>query len=115
MVTAAEALDALRCIPDPELGVNIVDLGLVYDIVIDGRRAHITYTLTTLGCGIGPLLEGQMLEVLYAVGGIDEVTATLVFEPPWTRDRMAPEVRAVVGDRSFQPMGPDGTPVGFPR
>jgi metal-sulfur cluster biosynthetic enzyme len=99
------ALAALRAIPDPELGVNIVDLGLVYGVEITEGHAHVTYTLTTLGCGIGPVLEGQMQEVLYGLAGITRVTADLVLDPPWTRDRMTPEVRAVVGDREFHPMG----------
>lgn len=99
-------LDALRLIPDPELGVDIVSLGLIEDVAVDGGRVHVRYTLTTFGCGIGPLLEGQMYEVLYAVPGITEVTAELVFDPPWTRDRMSPEVRAIVGDRDFDPAGP---------
>lgn len=97
-------LDALRLIPDPELGVNIVDLGLIYDVDVDDQRiAHVTYTLTTPGCGIGPLLEGQMLEVLLSVPGVDDVVARLVFDPPWTRARIAPSVRDQIPVGPFQP------------
>jgi len=98
-------LDALRLIPDPELGVDIVALGLIDGVDVDGGRVHVRYTLTTFGCGIGPILEGQMYEVLYAVPGVTEVTAQLVFDPPWTRDRMSPEAREVVGDRELDPTG----------
>lgn len=94
---------SLRKILDPELGVSIVDLGLVYDVRISEGCARITYTLTTMGCGIGPLLEGQMREVLLGLPGIWEVEPEMVVEPRWTRDRMTPEVRAAVGDRQFQP------------
>lgn len=107
-----EAWDMLRHIPDPELGVNIVDLGLVYDVVItDAGEVHVTYTLTTLGCGIGPTLEAQMQEVLFTVPGVTDVSATLVFDPPWTRDRMAPAVRELVGEREFQPITIGDAPV----
>lgn len=101
-----DVLDALRVILDPELGLDIVSLGLVYGVEIDGGHVHVRYTLTTFGCGIGPMLEGQMYEVLYTVPGVVEVTAEVVFDPPWTRDRMSPEARAAVGDRELNPAGP---------
>lgn len=107
-MVADEALNALRVILDPELGLNIVDLGLVYEVDVTDGHAHVRYTLTTAGCGIGPILEGQMREVLYSVAGVTAVTTEFVFEPPWTRDRMSPTVRELVGDREFQPMGAAG-------
>jgi metal-sulfur cluster biosynthetic enzyme len=101
---ADEAREALKVIPDPELGINIVDLGLVYDVDVDGDgRAHVTYTLTTFGCAIGPILESQMQEVLYALPGISEVTVEFSLEPRWTRDRMSDVARALVGDRELHP------------
>lgn len=104
METSEEAAwSALRCILDPELGVNIVDLGLVYEVRTGDGTALVTYTLTTMGCGIGPLLEEQMREVLLGLPGITEVVAQLVMEPRWTRDRMTAEVRAAVGDRALRP------------
>lgn len=107
IVTDAQAvLDALRCIPDPELGIDIVELGLVYDVAIEDGRVTVRYTLTTFGCGIGPLLESQMYEVVYALPGVTEVVAELVFDPPWTRDRMSARARELVGDREFNPTGP---------
>lgn len=98
-------LDALSCIPDPELGVDIVALGLIDRVDIDGGTVRVRYTLTTFGCGIGPMLESQMYEVLYATPGVTEVLPELVFDPPWTRERMSPEAREVVGDREFDPSG----------
>jgi len=94
---------ALTGIPDPELGINIVDLGLVYGVAIDDGRVRITYTLTTLGCGIGPLLEAQMHEVVSALPGVVEVLPDMVLEPRWTRDRMSAEARATVGEQEFRP------------
>jgi metal-sulfur cluster biosynthetic enzyme len=99
-----EALKALEVIPDPELGINIVDLGLVYGLDIDAAgHAHVTYTLTTMGCAVGPLLESQMQEVLYSLPGIREVSIELTLEPRWTRDRMSSEARTAVGDRELHP------------
>lgn len=98
-------LDALRLILDPELGVDIVSLGLIDDVHVADGHVRVRYTLTTMGCGIGPMLEGQMYEVLYGLPGVVEVTPELVFDPPWTRDRMTPEVRAIVGDRELNPHG----------
>jgi metal-sulfur cluster biosynthetic enzyme len=100
---AAQVLDALRFIPDPELGISIVDLGLIYAVEVDGGTVHITYTLTTAGCGIGPVLESQMQEVLTGMNGVEEVIPELVMEPRWTRERMSPEARLLVGDREFHP------------
>jgi len=98
-----QLLDALKSIPDPELGVNIVDLGLVYDVAFENGCVVVTYTLTTMGCGIGPILESQMREVLSGLPGVSEVIPKLVMEPRWTRDRMSPKARAVVGDRELRP------------
>lgn len=106
MLDERAVLDALRCIPDPELGVDIVELGLVDRIDIDDGHVHVRYTLTTFGCGIGPMLESQMYEVLYALPGVTDVTPELVFDPPWTRERMSPRARELVGDRELNPAGP---------
>ena len=117
VVTGAdEAREALKVIPDPELGINIVDLGLVYDVDVDAAgRVHVTYTLTTFGCAIGPMLESQMQEVLYALPGISEVSVEFTLEPHWTRDRMSDEARAAVGDRELHPPSvPDLRTIGGP-
>jgi metal-sulfur cluster biosynthetic enzyme len=99
-------LEALRHIPDPELGIDIVELGLIDTIEIGEGHVVVRYTLTTFGCGVGPMLESQMYEVLYGLPGVVYVTPELVFDPPWTRDRMSPRARELVGDREFNPAGP---------
>jgi metal-sulfur cluster biosynthetic enzyme len=90
-------LEALRNVNDPELGINIVDLGLVYSVEIEGRTVHITYTLTTMGCPIGPLIEAEMKQFLSGMEGVDEVNAEMVLRPAWTPEMMSDEAKAALG------------------
>ena len=92
-----QVMDALRKVDDPELGINIVDLGLVYDVSIEGDAVHITYTLTTMGCPIGPLIEQQIKQMIEPIDGIDRVEAEMVLSPPWTPDKMSEEAKAALG------------------
>jgi metal-sulfur cluster biosynthetic enzyme len=96
-VTREQVLEALKEVLDPELGVNIVDLGLVYDVTIGDDTVHITYTLTTMGCPIGPMIEAQMQELLSGVEGVDKVEAEMVLRPPWTPEMMSEEAKAALG------------------
>jgi len=90
-------LEALRNVHDPELGINIVDLGLVYGVELEGDTVHVTYTLTTMGCPIGPLIEAEMRRFLSGVPGITEVNAEMVLRPPWTPEMMSEEAKAALG------------------
>ena len=92
-----EVMEALRQVDDPELGINIVDLGLVYDVSIEGDTVHIEYTLTTMGCPIGPLIEQQIKQLIEPIEGINEVDAEMVLTPPWTPDKMSEEAKAALG------------------
>jgi metal-sulfur cluster biosynthetic enzyme len=92
-----QVIEALKNVHDPELGINIVDLGLVYDVAFEGDTVHVTYSLTTMGCPIGPLIEAEMREFLSGVEGIDEVNAELVLRPPWTPEMMSEEAKAALG------------------
>ena len=78
-----KVLEALRNVFDPELGINIVDLGLVYEVAIDPEGGvDIQYTLTTMGCPIGPMIEDQMRAFVIAVPGVEEVRPEMVLRPP---------------------------------
>jgi metal-sulfur cluster biosynthetic enzyme len=90
-------LEALHHVHDPELGINIVDLGLVYGVEIEDRTVHITYTLTTMGCPIGPLIEQQMNQFVAAVPGVEEFSAEMVLRPPWSPEMMSDEAKAALG------------------
>lgn len=88
---------ALRKVKDPELNLNIVDLGLVYDIIVDGSDVQIDMTLTSPGCPAGPQIMGDVERVLKALPGIGNVTLNLVWTPFWNPDRIEPRVRAYMG------------------
>jgi metal-sulfur cluster biosynthetic enzyme len=93
-----EVLAALKSVIDPELGINIVDLGLVYEVEIaEGGDVDIQYTLTTMGCPIGPLIEDQMRAFLAPVPGIGEVRPEMVLRPAWTPEMMSEEAKAALG------------------
>jgi metal-sulfur cluster biosynthetic enzyme len=89
---------ALTQVFDPELGINIIDLGLVYDIdVHDDGDVDIRYSLTTMGCPIGPLIEDQMRAFLAPIEGLGEVRPELVFRPAWSPEMMSEEAKAALG------------------
>ena len=88
--------EALRNVIDPELGINIVDLGLIYDVDVNGGSVTVRYTLTTMACGLGPLIESGITEVVSALP-VDEVQTELVFRPPWSPDMMSAETKAMLG------------------
>ena len=92
-----QVVEALRNVHDPELGINIVDLGLVYGVDIEDRTVHVTYTLTTMGCPIGPLIEAEIQRFLAGVEGVSEVDAEMVLRPPWTPEMMSDEAKAALG------------------
>jgi metal-sulfur cluster biosynthetic enzyme len=90
--------EALKQVVDPELGINIVDLGLVYDVEISPEGAiSVEYTLTTMGCPIGPLIEHQIQSFLENVPGVTSVEAEMVLRPPWTPEMMSEEAKAALG------------------
>jgi metal-sulfur cluster biosynthetic enzyme len=96
--TQDSILDALRNVFDPELGINIVDLGLVYEVEIDPTGdVDIRYALTTMGCPIGPLIEDQMRQFLAGVPGVGEVRPEMVLRPPWSPEMMSEEAKAALG------------------
>ena len=93
-----QILEALKSVVDPELGINIVDLGLVYEVAVDpSGDVDIQYTLTTMGCPIGPLIEDQMRAFLAAVPGIGEIRPEMVLRPAWSPEMMSEEAKAALG------------------
>jgi metal-sulfur cluster biosynthetic enzyme len=93
----AVLLDALRTVIDPELFVNIVDLGLVYNVVRVDDKVNVEMTLTSPACPAGPQLVTQSKKALEGVEGVAEATIKLVLNPPWTPDRMTDQARDQLG------------------
>jgi metal-sulfur cluster biosynthetic enzyme len=82
---------------DPELGLDFVSLGLVYDVEVEGGDVHITFTLTTPACPIGPQVSEQMQEFVSEVDGVERVLPKMVFTPPWSPDRMSEDAKFALG------------------
>jgi metal-sulfur cluster biosynthetic enzyme len=95
--TRDEVIDALRVVEDPELGMDIVELGLLYDAEVEGSKVHVTYSLTSMGCPVGPLIEQQIEEAVQSLPGVENVDAELTWEPPWTPERMSEDAKFILG------------------
>lgn len=90
-------LENLKGVIDPELGLNIVDLGLVYDVDVEDGKAIVTMTLTSPGCPAGGMIMSGAQEAAGGTEGVEEAEVKLVWKPFWTPDRIDPEVRAALG------------------
>jgi metal-sulfur cluster biosynthetic enzyme len=88
---------ALRKVKDPELNLNIVDLGLIYEVRVDDTDIAIDMSLTSPGCPAGPQIMGDVEKTLKALPGVGNVTLNLIWTPFWTPDRIEPRVRAYMG------------------
>ena len=89
---------ALKTVNDPELGIDIWNLGLVYEIDIDDENnVKIDYTLTTMGCPIGPMIEDEVKAVTNDIEGLGSLTMEMVMYPPWTPEKMSPLARSALG------------------
>ena len=96
-VDAANVWEALRSIYDPEIPVNIVDLGLIYGCTVSGNRVDITMTLTAPGCGMGPVLVDDVKYRVGKVPNVRQVEVALVFDPPWSRAHMSEAAQLELG------------------
>jgi metal-sulfur cluster biosynthetic enzyme len=97
MATVDEVTDALRDVIDPELGLDFVELGLIYGVEVDDGTVHVTFTLTSPGCPIGPQVSEQIDEFVGELAGVQEVQATMTFSPPWTPERMSEDAKFALG------------------
>jgi metal-sulfur cluster biosynthetic enzyme len=97
MATIEDVTDALRDVIDPELGLDFVELGLIYDIQVEGPTVRVTYTLTSPGCPIGPQVSEQIEEFVSELDGVEDVQSTMTFSPPWTPERMSEDAKFALG------------------
>lgn len=99
MITKEQVLEYLKEVIDPELHINIVDLGLVYDVAIDQEagRVDITMTLTTPGCPLSAVFEEWVPTAVKKIDGVKEVKINLVWEPPWDPDKLSDDAKEQMG------------------
>jgi len=93
MPSKEEVVEALRQVEDPELGMDIVELGLFYDAEIEGPNVKVLYTLTSMGCPAGPMIQEDIDRVVQQIPGVENVHSELTFEPPWTPDKMSDDAK----------------------
>jgi metal-sulfur cluster biosynthetic enzyme len=97
MPTQDDVVEALRQVEDPELGMDIVELGLLYDVEVEGPSVKVIYTLTSMGCPAGQMIEEDIDRFVSELPGVDEVRSELTFEPPWSPERMSEDAKFILG------------------
>jgi metal-sulfur cluster biosynthetic enzyme len=97
MVTVDDVTEALRQVYDPELGLDIVELGLLYDVRIAGGNVVVSYSLTSMGCPAAPLIQEQIVEAVRELPGVESVELELTWDPPWTPERLSEDAKLLLG------------------
>ena len=97
LLTEDDVLEALEEVIDPELGLDFVSLGLVYDVDIEDSDVYVTFTLTTPACPIGPQVSEQMKEFVGDLEGVEKVHPKMIFEPPWSPEMMSEDAKFALG------------------
>ena len=97
MPSQEEIVEALRGVEDPELGMDIVELGLFYEAEVEGNDVKVTYSLTSMGCPAGPMIQEDIERAVAEIPGVESVSSELTFEPPWTPDRMSDDAKFILG------------------
>lgn len=96
-LTAEAIYESLKTVFDPEIPVNVVDLGLIYDVQVTKGDVYVQMTLTFPGCGMGPFIAQQAEWAIQDVEGVEDVEIELVFDPPWSPDLISEEARSQLG------------------
>ena len=89
--------EMLKVVIDPELNLNIVDLGLIYEVEVNGSVVDVNMTLTSPGCSFGPYIVQQVKETLLGLQGIEDANIEVIWEPPWSPEKMSEEARLELG------------------
>ena len=97
MVTKEDVTEALRGVEDPELGMDIVELGLLYDVEVDGPNVKVVHSLTSMGCPAGPMIQEGIHDAAAAVPGVEQVEVELTWSPPWTPELMSDDAKFILG------------------
>ena len=97
-ITKEQVLEKLKDVYDPEIPVNIVDLGLIYGVdIIDDNKVNVQMTLTAVGCGMGPYIAQQAEWAISELEGLEDVSVELTFNPPWTPERLSEDAKTLLG------------------
>jgi len=96
-LTKEDVLEALHDVFDPEIPVNVVDLGLIYNVEVDDGNVDVTMTLTFAGCGMGPYIAQQAEWRIAEMEGVEDVNVELTFDPPWTPDQITEDGKKLLG------------------
>ena len=97
MPTRNEVIEALRQVEDPELGMDIVELGLLYDVEVENGNVKVIHTLTSMGCPVGPMIQQNVDEIVREMPGVENVDIELTWDPPWTPDKMSDDAKFILG------------------
>jgi metal-sulfur cluster biosynthetic enzyme len=97
MPTREDVFEALRAVEDPELGMDIVELGLLYDVEVDGPNVKVIHTLTSMGCPVGPMIQENVDQVVRAMPDVSDVEVELTWDPPWTPEKMSDDAKFILG------------------
>jgi metal-sulfur cluster biosynthetic enzyme len=97
MVTKDDVVEAMRGVEDPELGMDIVDLGLLYDVEIEGPKVKVIHSLTSMGCPAGPMIQEDIHRAAAELPGVEEVEVELTWEPAWTPELMSEDAKFILG------------------
>jgi len=95
--TKEQILEALKQVYDPEIPVDIVNLGLIYDVAVQAGEVHVRMTMTSPGCPVGDFLTREVERAIMKLPGVETVSVELVWEPPWTPERMSAEAKQKLG------------------
>ena len=97
MPTRDDVFEALHGVEDPELGMDIVELGLVYDVEVEGPKVKVAHSLTSMGCPAGPMIQEGIHDAVAQLPGVDDVEIELTWDPPWTPERMSDDAKFILG------------------
>ena len=97
MPSQEEVVEALREVEDPELGMDIVELGLFYEAEIEGPKVKIQYSLTSMGGPAGPMIQEDIERAVAQIPGVEDVESELTFDPPWTPEKMSDDAKFILG------------------
>ncbi|HYT51585.1 MAG TPA: metal-sulfur cluster assembly factor [Gaiellaceae bacterium] len=97
MPTKEQVVDALRAVEDPELGMDIVELGLLYDVEVKGPKVKVIHTLTSMGCPVGPMIQENIDQIARSMPEVEDVEVELTWDPPWSPEKMSEDAKFILG------------------